>query len=217
MFLWVISLPITQILQFSWRVLSLLSFVIPFTIGLVFNHISRTFARVLLFVIAFFSIIYLTPTFEPEKYSFFYEYHAEDTGVCATTTWEDEYLPKTVADCASNPRPFIEAGDTLLKIDTESPNFISGRSESVEPVRIQINKYLFPGWTALVDGKSTRLEPSEIVSGTASFIVPSGTHEFEVKYSKTKLMMLADITSLSSLIIISFLLTQVILKSLKRK
>ena len=199
--LWNASLSITQILQFSWRILSLLSFTLPMAIGNVLNISKLKSVRILTVGLTFISVLYLLPAFKPTSYTTFYEYHAAESGPCATTTWENEYLPKAVEDCVTSPRSFIENEGAETMITESSPNYLSAESNSELSKDIQVNKYLFPGWSTRVDGELVQLNLSKLASGTFSFLLPPGKHKFEIKYSKTFVMMLADTITIGSIVL----------------
>ncbi len=98
---WKVTAPTSGIIQFVWRLLSLLSFIIPFFLGLCMVYIKNRYVNIAIaFVVVAFSLSFL-PSFRPSEYSFFYEYHAEPP--CATTTWQDEYLPVWVKGCPPPP------------------------------------------------------------------------------------------------------------------
>lgn len=96
-YIWKLTSPATGILQFVWRLLSILAFIIPFFLGLLVAHIKNLYLKIALASITVIAAINFLPSFKPEAYSYFYEYKPE--GQCASTSNQDEYLPIWVKEC----------------------------------------------------------------------------------------------------------------------
>ncbi|MCR4329344.1 MAG: hypothetical protein NUV65_02240 [Candidatus Roizmanbacteria bacterium] len=204
--LWEFTLPITRLLQFPWRILIILSFTLPLSLGFVLQKISsRTIQIVLAFVLIITSLYHLS-AFKPKEYSFFFEYKAEDTGPCATS-WGDEYLPIWVKDCVSNPSTTIAYFDnqknSISSSHGNSTN-ITVVTDSKQKATLFVNKYYFPGWKATVDNSPVSLAHPRTVHGIFSLIVPKGKHTTHIFFSKTPIMLLADLVSLFSLVYFLF-------------
>lgn len=205
-FLWKLTLPVTKILQFPWRVLALLSFTIPIAIGYFLLVLNRRIIYILVTVLCVLLTIHTYDTFRPREYSFYYEYIAEESGPCATTTWEDEFLPLSVSECATSSAPsFISVSNsTDVETDLEKPNRLSALvNSSINNQKLRVNKYYFPGWGVRIN--SDVVSDIDIVEkqGTFEFSVPEGSHRIDIYYSKTSIMWLADIVSIISITIIA--------------
>lgn len=200
--LWTLTLPLSRNVQFPWRLLILLSTIIPLVFGLVAQLLKNTWIRICMLTIAIAMGVYFMVAFQPEKYSYYYNYNAEDTGPCATS-WGEEYIPKWVKECISGPGEFIlkmpkdgtysvqkdSLLDTELTLTTEKGGYIEAQ------------RYYFPGWQINIDNKPQVLDYTYYKHGTFRTTVDPGTHDIRVYWSKTTLMWIADIVTLTSLLL----------------
>ena len=200
--LWEFTMPVTRLLQFPWRTLIVLSFILPLSLGLIIQKITdRKLQIVLAFVLITTSLYHLS-AFKPKEYSFFFEYKAEDTGPCATS-WGDEYLPVWVKDCISNRAPTVAYFNNKKNVITSSHDNstdITLTTETKRKANLFINKYYFPGWKATIDNAPAMLSYPKTIHGIFSVPVPQGSHNIRVFFSKTPIMLLADSLSLFSLL-----------------
>ncbi len=94
------------------------------------------------------------------------------------------------------------------------------RLEAATPVRLVENTLYFPGWQIFVDDQPVEIEFQDPnFRGLMTFLVPAGNHQVSVLFRETKLRLLADWVSLTSLVIL-FLSGKMNLRkaiSLKRK
>jgi len=199
-FLWQISLPISRMLQFPWRVLILLSFSIPIAIGYLLN---RQFPKIISMLIGL-SIVALSltflPSFKPLERSYFYAYQIEDTGPCATADFED-YFPYWVEECIDRipEKDVLLTNDGTIQITNNRLIQIDGNYSSEIPNRLLVHRYYFPGWEIVVDNQPISLEYPYSISGLFIADIPAGSHNYSVRYRKTNIMWVADIISLLSL------------------
>lgn len=211
-YFWKVTLPFSRMLQFPWRVLVLLSFILPFLIGLTLDLIKNKILKIIIGLLFVLSFLIFLPAFKPKEYSFFYEYRAEDSGPCATS-WGEEYIPVWVKECPGfYPKEDIEIkGEGNLEILRNNLINIEAVVKMKEEGDLVVNKYYFPGWQVVIDGK--RYVPDYQFSGWGIFKVkiPAGTHNVKVLFSKTKIMWLSDIISIISFLIFGFYLVRLIL------
>jgi len=197
--LWKITLHISRMLQFPWRVLIILSISLPIVIGFCIKVIRSLTFKIFLFIAILFSVFNFLPAFKPKEYSFFYEYSAEDTGPCATS-WGEEYLPLWVKECPDKPplHDLEVTGNSQLKILYNNLINIEALVSSEKEEDLIVNKYYFPGWKILIDGKNMPLNFNFSKKGIFKTKIPAGEHRVKVLLTKTKIMWLADVVSLFS-------------------
>lgn len=201
--LWTKSLSMSRNLQFPWRLLIILSSIIPVSLGLALQKLkSYIFYAVGLLVILGMSSIFLV-AFKPEKYSYYYNYNAEDTGPCATS-WGEEYLPLWVEECISTKPDFIlkfpKVGESAILLYSPIDTTISLTDASSGYLEAQ--RYYFPGWKIFVDNQEQPLDYRYYKHGTFRTRLDAGNHVVRVVWQKTQLMWIADIVSLLGLIIL---------------
>ena len=199
-FFWQWTLPITRLLQFPWRMLILLSFIFPLILAYVIAPLKNSTMFKFLIVILIIANLYYLPVFKPREYSYFFEYSAADTGICATS-WGDEYLPVWVKLCAGgqpSEKIAIKQGDVKMtksdNMDLHADVSVRGKGEML------IYNYYFPGWQVIVDNKRQPVAYRFSEQGIFKTDIKPGRHQVRIFYSKTWIMWIADITSLLSLL-----------------
>lgn len=195
-FIWEISLPLTGILQFAWRILALLAFMIPLFLALLLQTIKSVYIKAALATIAIVVSLNFLPSFKPEAYSYFYQYKPE--GPCATTSWQDEYLPIWVKGCPQPRNPLEIKPEGKINLLSDNPLAITAEVETENNSDLIVNKFYFPGWHLLLDGKETPLDYTFSIDGIFKTALTPGKHNVEVVYKKTPIMWIADLISLGS-------------------
>ncbi|OGK13099.1 hypothetical protein A3A93_04465 [Candidatus Roizmanbacteria bacterium RIFCSPLOWO2_01_FULL_38_12] len=197
---WILTLPISGILQTPSRLFTIISFTLPFFIGLYLpllkNKLMQYGVIITVLVISFASL----QVFKPIEYSYYYEYAAE--GPCATTTWQDEYLPIWVKTCPPKELQanMVMEGDGKLVINKNSLLTMDATVINNEPSDLIVHRYYFPGWDVYVDGTKSKLDYTFSPYGIFKTKIPEGKHEINVKYQKTPVMVIADVISLVSFV-----------------
>lgn len=199
--LWTFALPISRNLQFPWRILIVLSSIIPLVFGYIVQAVQAKWIRAILavFLVGITSIYMVT--FKPIEYSYYYNYIVEDTGPCASS-WGDEYMGKWVDTCISNPAPFIlkMPGDTVYTTQKDSLIDTSLTMHTSTGGYLEAQRYYFPGWQIKVDDQIQKIDYTYSKNGIFRTNVEPGDHRVEVSWSKTGVMWLADILTLLSII-----------------
>ncbi len=199
--LWLMTLPITGVLQAPTRLFTILAFTIPFFVGLYMTFLSNKLVRLCLITVIIIIGFNSLKVFKPVEYSYFYEYSAE--GPCATTTWQDEYLPLWVKICP--PKEFqenmtVDQGNKLVIIKN-SPLDIEAVVVNNKPSDLVVHRYYFPGWNIYVDGNKSKLDYTFSPYGIFKTKIPEGAHKVRAVYRKTPVMKIADLISLISIIV----------------
>lgn len=116
----------------------------------------------------------------------------------STTTTKDEYMPiwvkKPLPGLASKKIEVID-GKSIVSNEQIHPNKVTFTLTGNEKSLIQINTVYFPGWIVLVDSKKKDIF-IEKEYGLIQFLLPSGTHTVEVKFSETPIRIFANCLSL---------------------
>ncbi|MGB9706537.1 MAG: hypothetical protein ACPLXP_00470 [Microgenomates group bacterium] len=207
-FFWEITLPISRMMQFPWRVLIILSFVLPFIFGFCLDLIKNILLKIGAALLLIIFLLTFLPAFRPKEYSFFYEYSAEDTGPCATS-WGEEYLPVWTKECPDRPpqEDLVTSGDSQIRVLKNNIVNIEAIIEGEKESELIVNRYYFPGWKVLIDGKEYPVEYKFSDWGIFKTNIPQGEHHIRVFFSKTKIMWLADMVSFISFLIFFFVAT----------
>lgn len=195
-FFWFITLPVTRIFQFSWRLLNLISLIFPFFIGLYLREIKNMVLKKILIVFLLSLNILFINYFRPISYSFYYNYQPE--GPCGTVSHENEFLPIWVKECF-RPKTSLEVnGNQKIKIIKETPLAIEAEFNNEKSTKLIVNKYYFPGWTILDNGKKKNIEYNFSKFGIFRTELNPGDHHLIIFFKKTMVMWLADLISLFS-------------------
>lgn len=194
--IWKLTLPITGILQFAWRILSLLVFIIPLFFGLLLAAVKNSFLKYVLVAVAVFASLNFLPSFKPEQYSFFYEYKPE--GPCATTSWQDEFLPLWVNGCPPSKDPLETLPKSKVDLIGSDALLLKANTNLESDGQLTVNKFYFPGWHVFVDGKDSALNWNFSIDGIFRTPLSAGRHDITVVYRKTLVMWVADFISLIS-------------------
>ncbi len=208
-FAWKIVLPVTGFLQFSWRLFAILAFTLSIFLVLVLDSLKNKKQKYIFSIgIIFISILFI-PFFKPVEYTTFYEYRVE--GECATTTWQNEYLPKWVKDCP-NLDEEIRLTDKNGKLTKISSNLltVSAISEVNKKSELIINKYYFPGWNVEVNGDNSQINYTFSNSGIMKVNLPEGKSDIRIYFSKTNTMLISDLISIISIIFLIFITCKII-------
>jgi uncharacterized membrane protein len=207
-FVWRLTMPVTGIFQFTWRLLSLLSFIIPYVLGMWLNDLKNIFLKVVICIAVVASCVNFLANFKPSEYSYFYEYKPE--GLCATTSNQDEYLPVWVKGCPSERAPLELSTKGDIRISEDRSLLIKADVASDQKSELVVNKFYFPGWHVFVDGKDSLLDYHFSSDGLFKTSLSPGVHKIEVVYKKTGMMWLSDLISVISFILLFFYLFQII-------
>lgn len=211
-FFWQISLPVTRMLQFVWRVFILLSFAIPFAIGFWIDKVPKLLPKYLIIFLTLYITSLFVVTFRPKEYSYFYEYNIEDTGPCATADFQD-YFPSWVKECIDRiPQKDVFLTETgVLNIENNQIIKITGKYQSETSNNFMIHRYYFPGWKVMIDHQSMPIDYTFSPSGIMQSNIPSGDHVFSIEYNKTPVMWVADTVTLISIVTWLALLATILL------
>jgi len=103
----------------------------------------------------------------------------------------------------------VVRGDAKISDINQKSNALTFKTESTQVSRLLVNVATFPGWQVFADNKKFEsvddpilfrelYRPDRDNTGLFYFIVPTGNHTFNLKFTETKLRYFADLLSLAS-------------------
>lgn len=205
-FFWKLTSPVSGILQFAWRILSLLAFIIPLFLGLWLQNIKSLYFKITLTAAVVFASLSFLPSFKPFEYSYYYQYDV--AGECATTSWQDEYLPKWVGGCprAKAPLKTPAKDDAKININWDNSLLVNAQVNAKKDTELVVNKFYFPGWHVYIDGMDSKIKWPYTLDGIFRADIEKGEHMVKVVWQKTNVMWIADLITVFAFGIFFYLL-----------
>ncbi len=197
------QLPLFSKIQYPWRFLNTLQFLIPMTFILLIKVIKKINNKVFLLSL-FFLILWLrVPQFygknyvaQPEKDYYFNQANLYSLNM--NTIWSDNsenYPIKT------KQAEIVEGNGELktIKLQSASREYIINADEKVKVVDYT---FYFPGWQVLnKDREKINIEYQDpLYRGLITYVLPAGKHHLYLQYKPTKVRMLANFLSIIGLI-----------------
>lgn len=198
------KITLLQKFQFPWRFLSLTVFATAVLGAFVFSRIPQK-KQIVGCGIVIGSLLLLTGPYwqangylqKPESfYTGIYE-STTDTGE-SSPIWSERFMEKY-------PKAHIEiiGGTGTITETSRSIKEHVYRSDAKTPIAVRENTVYFPGWVALVDGQEVPLQFQDNNNrGVITFSVPEGKHEVILRFTETKLRILANAVSGVSLLVL---------------
>ncbi len=198
-FLWRSGL-LVHIIQFPYRFLSITVFIGCWLVAYVleYQHAVIRFWLILLFVgLGAWSVASSLPKIQytdlPESY-----YTTNE----ATTTVQDEYMPRWVSELPTQhayQKLIIYQGAGTFEIKKISAQSIDVVVHATQDSIVQINTLYYPGWGVIVDDSPVLIDYKN-KQGLIRVAVPEGTHHLIAGFRETISRFLADNISLGFLI-----------------
>jgi hypothetical protein len=194
--------PLLQMTQFPYRFMILLTFLSVFFVILTLNLLKNKFLKVSIGLVILLSSFYSNQIFyQPIGYYFAANFEAAD--LCATTTWQAEYLPKWTTECATLNSPKQEvrvaAGEVEIVNSIFNDNNLTVEIETNgKSGLLEIDRYFYPGWQASDSQRKLTLTPVENL-GIISLEVPTNTNFIELTFQDTFIRKIGNLLTLSSI------------------
>jgi hypothetical protein len=191
-------LPVIKEIDFPWRMLVVVIFLIPLFAGSVAQNI---FTKSILAFVACLAVL-VSLGFIKTGPSIFADdaYYATND---ASTTSADELMPIWVTKKPTNRPPAIFTDSLAYKISQVRENSDEVRFHisvlDQQPAQVVLNQLYFPGWSVLVDGLPTQVAATAI-TGLMTFSAVPGEHEVAATFGSTGIRMIADILTLVGVI-----------------
>jgi len=210
------ALPLAALIQFPWRLLSLVAFILSFLAGTAFLALGEgdegwhPALAVLLLVVILASYDYSTPQHtevspraeEPVAIIDFETFHPPDR--VGMTIWTQEQpqdsplVPQYLAG-----EPLVKAHPLTEGARVEMVRH-GGASEEIKvtsprEAEVEFYTYYFPGWRAYVDDQETSIYPTEPY-GLIALRVPAGEHRVRLCFEDTPVRKAGALISLLALL-----------------
>lgn len=200
-------LPVLRYLQSPWRFLTVSTIFAVFICALALSQIKKWWLQtVIVGAVVAYAIIFQKGYLQPYAYNNIPEYKAE--GVCGTTTWQDEYLPKWVKECIprevsqSSSYPIFQATNVQAKnVSLQKNGRLITFNTRGKQGEIVVGKYYFPAWYLTIDGEKVAIHPST-KHGLITFNVPPGKHQIRLALGNTSVQALGNYLSLATGILV---------------
>lgn len=203
-FLWEL-IPMIAQFQFPWRFLILMSFGIPLLlVGVGSGKVAQLFVMFLMAITIVFNFGYFRPQdFLGRNDEYFMSKYLVYPKVDPLyLTQSEEYLRLPVATEKRPEQVYPDIFDfegKVTTVNTANRLMIDVKLESNKTQQISLNKYLFPGWRATIDGSDAKLLVGKPF-GQVSIVVPAGIHNFRVWFGESSFRLIFDGLSLVGII-----------------
>lgn len=197
-------IPLTNLIQFPFRLLSLLIILLTFQLSFLINTLDKN-KKILV------TIIFLTPIYVSAKpYLFTQNYqYFPDTFYStnqSTTTVRNEYMPKWVKkipDKTASAKVENINGQEKINIVNINPNKIVFDTFVLTDRIIRVNTVYFPGWNVYANGRMVKINYEN--NGLIQFKLNKGQNNVKVVFEETGVRILSDILSIISVLGLLFL------------
>lgn len=192
-----LTIPGVDLIQFPFRLHSILVVIIAYLLAYVINSSSRKILLASLVVTAAIiaTIRYTGPSVFIDRTDDYYATNEDTTNV------RDEYLPVWARE-----KPKGRAAEKLQlqgpgKIQNQTINYLDYRAQisSDEPTTLRVATIYFPDFKTKVDGIEAQVNYQNN-SGLLEVQLPSGTHEVIISYIKSPVHLASDIISLLAIL-----------------
>lgn len=198
------SLPLLPYFQFPWRFLIVTTFVTPLCIVAFSKFKFSWYLVVLIPVVIFLNYSYFTPQDFLGRQDDYYlrRYIPVPQASEEYKGLQEEYLRLTRHTLTRPDKnyPLVVAKDDVVKEVIRINDLKTLVNVSTENnVLLEYNKYFFPGWRALIDGKEVPIIPGQLL-GQITIQVPPGNHQVQFSFGETTFKKVLDLVSLVSLL-----------------
>lgn len=185
--------PIAHLIQFPWRMLSIIVFITPILAAYLINNSKKKTVLALILIIASISstIPYTKPSSFVDREDTFYSTNE------STTTVRDEYMPIWVRDRKQNRADvkIVVTQEAKVLAEKIEPAKYRAKIRSYSDTILEVNAVYFPGWQAKVDGREVKINFDNRY-GLINFPLSKGTHEVIIKYSRSPIHLISEVISL---------------------
>lgn len=197
-----------MVIDFTWRVLAIVVFVISILGGyIVKNSRFSFFAGMIFIVIAIYSNrnhIHINQSLDwPLEFYLKLE---------KTTNSFDEYMPTWVNDSQiseNKPKIMVNNKDSLITIKESRSNLLTFEVNTTEKDNVRINTIYYPGWKVYNDGVDVNVEKNP--GNYMEFPVNKGSHTIIAQFKETPIRQISNFISF-----VSFVILIIALRKLKK-
>ncbi|MBU2632607.1 YfhO family protein [Patescibacteria group bacterium] len=196
------NFPFVNLIQFPFRLLSVVIFSISFLIAFQLDFINKSKLKFLiplcLLLIFIFAVPFISPTNRNNYPDSFYSTNQD------TTTVKKEYMPKWVKkelDLDKQPIEILK-GEGSFQVALSKSNKINFNLTCKTDCFISLKKVYFPGWKVYVDSQEAKVDYNR--EGLIEFKVDKGEHNISVVFKETRNRAVADLISVAFIFLIIF-------------
>lgn len=187
-------IPSVDVIQFPWRLLSIIVFVSAILTAYVVSKGDRKQIVVSIIVLSavISTAVYTVPKSFVDRDDSFYSTNED------TTTVRDEYMPIWVLEkpnFRASEKIEIDEGEAGIISQQIQPAKYTGVIESPGLSKVKVNSVYFPGWRVDVDGVKQAIDYQNKY-GFITFELPKGMHEVIIRYTRTPVHLASEIISL---------------------
>lgn len=197
LFLWK-SLPVFSSVDFAWRYLGPLQFILSFGAGVLGLMRIKPFAIIIGIWIMVMNSALIQPTGYFQKDDLYYLTND------ATTTAFDELMPVWVTQkprVFTNEKVVIPSHKGTITIEENRATLLSFRAVLADSDLVTINTIYFPGWYATVN--NVIVKPTIMPStGLMQLLLPSGESKVRMYFGQTLIRRIADYITLGTVFIL---------------
>lgn len=207
-------IPLTNLIQFPFRLISLLIILLTFQLGFLINVLDKN--KKIFVTIIFLILIYVSakPYLNVKNYQYypdtFYSTNMD------TTTVKNEYMPKWVKGVNlefETSRVKNLDGKEQVNVSNVSPREIVFHTFLAEKRTFRVNTVYFPGWNVYINGKKTDIDYKN--NGLIQFKLERGQNSVKVIFEETGVRVLSDVSSIISALGLLFLSYLIKIKKFK--
>ncbi|OGH04056.1 MAG: hypothetical protein A2W22_00320 [Candidatus Levybacteria bacterium RBG_16_35_11] len=195
-------IPFTGVIQFPFRLLSVVGLSCAYLIGYEVDFFKKNL-KIIVSLIFLFLIFTSSKDFIYPKSFQYYPDSFYSTNL-DTTTVRNEYMPRWVRSVPQSlPREKVEILEGKAEISnlTNKGN-ITFDIEAEQKSLISINTIYFPGWIVKVNSSKVPIDYEK--SGLIQFNIEPGSHRVSVYFTETPIRLFADIISLIILVFVVY-------------
>lgn len=199
-------IPIIQFFQTPWRFLSLAVFIISLLVAYTLKNNKNYILGIVLVVVLLIELIPNIKIIKPISVD-----DAYYDNYPLSTTWHHEGAPIWTAGEAIQfpPQRFQLLGDGEIKLNHENTLAKNIKVFANQDVRLIYNHYYFPGWKVFVDQKPVEIQFQDPqYRGLITFDISKGEHDIIIVFTKTKIRLLAEILSLTGILLFTVLILE---------
>ena len=189
------TVPGLDIIQFPWRLLSLIVFISSFLLAFLISISKRKILIASTVVVASIisTILYTKPLNFIDRREGFYATNE------ATTTVRDEYLPLWVKErptARANQKIEINNG-SIISSDIKPTNY-KAKIQLDQDMDVTVNTIYFPTFKVTIDGEKANFSYNP-PKGLINFQLPKGEHEVIISYARSPIHLTSELISLAAI------------------
>jgi hypothetical protein len=217
LFLWT-AVPLTQYIQFPWRLLGIVAFCIAILAGSLFTWRPLTGSAGWLAIFAVAGIMLwagtarLAPQFRPDwgqiaetqisldglfdRGRSYFTVFSDFLPSAVKVNTTDLPMPRAPGEAVAPPMTYVPD----ITVTRDGPARLDLKVHAEQPFTLRLHRFFFPGWQVYADGKTVPTGPSGDL-GLVTAGMPAGDYAAAIRFEETPVRRAADIISVVCLAI----------------